>query len=123
MKLKLFFWICVAVSLSSCQLASFSARPGAVIKDYPKDMYGTYRAIEKHDGVKDTHDVVISEKGAKMQDGVMSKFIDLSDTNNTLSRLGDFYYLNVREKDSAGHAYWYVYPFEFDGKNLYVYTL
>jgi len=114
---------CLALLLGSCQLASFSSRPGVIVNEYPKALHGTFRAIEKHDGVRDTHDIVINEKGAKMDDAMMNKIIDLSDTNTSLSHLGDFYYLNVRETDSAGHAFWYVYPFEFDEKHLYIYTL
>ncbi len=113
----------VMLALGSCQLSSFSSRPGVVVKSYPKEMYGTYRSIEKHKGVKDTHYIVINEKGASMDDPTTNKIINLSDTNNTLSQLGDFYYLNLRDTDSAGNQYFYIYPFEFDEKNLYVYTL
>ncbi len=112
----------LALALSSCHFATFNARPGVVVKAYPKEMYGTYQAIEKHDGVTDTFHVTINEKGARMDGGIMKNYIDLSDTNNTLSHLGDFYYLNVRDKDTAG-IYWTVYPFEQKGKYLYIYSL
>lgn len=120
---KLFIYLVSLFALSSCQLATFNSRPGVIVKSYPKEMYGTYMAVEKHDGVRDTHYITIDDKGAKMDDPVMNKIIDLSDTNNTLSHLGDFYYLNVRQQDSGNMAIWYVYPFEFDEKHLYIYTL
>ncbi len=120
---RLFIFLCSVVALSSCQLATFSSRPGVQLKSYPKELHGTYQSIEKHDGVRDTNYIVINEEGAKMNDEIMDKIIDLSDTNNSLSHLGDFYFLNVSERDSAGQSHWYIYPFEYDGKHLYIYTL
>jgi hypothetical protein len=37
--------------------------------------------------------------------------------------LGDFYYINIHRSDSLGKHAWYVYPFEFDNNNLYIYKL
>jgi hypothetical protein len=120
---NLFLCIILLLGVSGCQLATFNARPGVGVSSYPKELHGTWRAIERHDGVKDTHLVVISDKGVKMDDATMDKALNLSDTNNTLSHLGDFYFLNVREMDSAGSPYWIIYPFEFDNDHLYVYCL
>lgn len=103
----------------SCQYATFTARPGVLVKDYPKDMYGTYSCITKEKGVRDTHTLVINEKGARVDDSR----IDLKDTNYTLSHLGDFYYVNERNSDSAGNSWFFVYPFEYDKNHIYLHHL
>jgi hypothetical protein len=110
------------LSMGSCQFATFDARPGVLVKTYPKEIQGTWQSVEKHKGVRDTHNLVVTEKGVKI-DATTEKMLNLSDTDNTLSHLGDFYFLNIREQDSTGKAYYTVYPFEFDEKHLYFYIL
>lgn len=120
------FYICLMLLslLASCQFASFTARPGVPVTAYPQDMYGTYRHIDEHDGIKDTHVLTVNEKGAVIDnDNIIGGLVDLTDTNNSLTHLGDFYYLNVKVTDSTGRSVWFVYPFEYDQKHLYIYKL
>jgi hypothetical protein len=109
--------------LTSCRFASFTERPGVILNDYPKDMYGTYQQIEKKDGVADTHTLVVNELGAKLKDGFAYYDLQSLDSNSSISHLGDYYYLNVKESDSTGLYSYIVYPFEFDSKNLYIYKI
>ncbi len=111
------------LSFSACQFASFTERPGVIVKSYPEPMYGTYQHIEKSNGVSDTHTLVVSSAGASINDGAISRIVNLSDSNNTLSHLGDFYYMNVKETDSTGRYTYFVYPFEYDAKHIYIYKI
>lgn len=108
---------------SSCQMASFTERPGVIREGFPKEMYGVYRHIEKSNGLRDTHVLSIDSLGAHIDDPVYSRIVNLKDSNNSLSHLGDYHYLNVRDMDSSGRYTYFVYPFEFDSRNLYVYKL
>lgn len=120
---KGFAYISFLVLLSACQMASFTARPGVIIKTFPETIYGKYQFIEKHKGYKDTHVVSIGVNGVISNDPLVSGILAQNDSNNTLSHLGDFYYINVHHTDSLGKHAWFVYPFEFDHNNLYVYKL
>ena len=122
LKTRIIFGLLLLLSMGSCQFATFDARPGIIVKTYPKEIYGTWQSIEELKEGKDTHTLEISEKGVKI-DASAEKLMNLSDTNNSLSHLGDFYYLNVREEDSTGNPYYIVYPFEFDDNHIYVYSL
>ncbi|MBL7836013.1 MAG: hypothetical protein JNM67_00720 [Bacteroidetes bacterium] len=113
----------VLLLASSCKFANFTERPGVVKESFPKDMYGVYRHIEKSNGVRDTHILTIDSLGAHINDPLLDKIVNLKDSNNTLTHLGDYYYLNVKDTDSAGNFTYYVYPFEYDKKNLYIYKL
>ncbi len=109
---------------SSCQLAHFTERPGVEVSAFPSEMYGTYIHIEKSKGVSDTHTLLINASGAKIDDPIIGRYTDLSDSNNRLSHLGDFYYLNVKETDSGVlESSWLIYPFEYDNKHIYIYKL
>lgn len=109
---------------SSCQLAHFTEKPGVAVSAFPADMYGTYIHIEKSKGISDTHTLHITANGAKIDDPIIGRYTDLSDTNNRLSHLGDFYYLNVKEADSnALETSWLIYPFEYDSRHIYIYKL
>ena len=116
---SVFLYIVLAFFVASCQYATFTAKPGVPIKDYPNDMYGTYQCVTKEKGVRDTHTLVINDKGARVDDSR----IDLKDTNYTLSHLGDFYYVNERNTDSAGNSWYFVYPFKYDKNHIYLYHL
>lgn len=117
--INLGFFIALITFATSCQFATFTAKPGVSVKEYPTDMYGTYRCITREKGVRDTHTLVINEKGARVDDSR----VDLSDTNYTLSHLGDFYYVNERNADSAGNSWYFVYPFKYDKSHIYLYHL
>ena len=56
--------VLLLLSFSACQFASFTERPGVIVKSYPEPMYGTYQHIEKSKGVSDTHTLVVSAAGA-----------------------------------------------------------
>lgn len=111
------------ILLGSCQFASFTERPGVNVTEFPEAMYGSYQIVDKTNDVNDTHVLVINKNGASINDPIVSKIIDLKDSNNTLSHLGDFYYMNARQIDSLGKYTYYIYPFEFDSKHLYIYKI
>ncbi len=113
----------VLLLASSCKFANFTERPGVIKEGFPKEMYGVYQNIEKTKGGKDTHILTIDSLGAHINDPLLDKIVNLKDSNNTLTHLGDFYYLNVKDTDSAGNYTYYVYPFEYDKRNLYIYKL
>jgi hypothetical protein len=115
--------LCSLLLMVSCRFASFTERPGVILNEYPKGMYGTYQQIEKKDGVADTHTLVVNEQGAKLKDGFAYYDLNSLDSNSSISHLGDYYYLNVKESDSTGLYSYMVYPFEFDSKNLYIYKI
>lgn len=118
-----FLYICLSLFLGSCTFASFTERPGVLVKEYPKDIYGTYINIDKSNGVRDTHILKVDANGAHIDDPIFAGFSNLNDSVNSLSHLGDFFYLNVSKIDSTGKTYWFVYPFEYDSKNIYIYKL
>ncbi len=122
-KLSISLLFVLLISLGSCQFASFTERPGVIVKSYPEAMYGTYQHIEKDNGVSDTHTLVVGPTGASINDGVISRIVNLSDSSNSLSHLGDFYYMNVKESDSTGRYTYFVYPFEYDSKAIYIYKI
>ncbi|MCC6818387.1 MAG: hypothetical protein IT245_05820 [Bacteroidia bacterium] len=109
--------------VTACQLATFTERPGVSRDAFPKDMYGVYMNIEKSNGIKDTHILTVDSTGANIDDPILSKIVNIKDSNNTLSHLGDYHYLNVKDSDSAGNYTYFVYPFEYDSKNLWVYKI
>lgn len=112
----------ILLTASSCQFAAFTDKPGVPVQRFPADMYGKYRFIEKHKGVRDTHFLEIDDQGARLNEPILGQFYNTSDSNKSLSHLGDFYYLNLRAGDSADLAY-FVYPFELHKNNLYIYKL
>ena len=120
---KLLNIILVLTLVSSCQFASFNERPGVIKEGFPKEMYGVYRNIDKTSGVRDTHILTIDSAGAHIDDPLLARIVNLKDSNNSITHLGDYYYLNVRDIDSLGNYTYFVYPFEYDNKNLYVYKL
>lgn len=122
-KLSISLLFVLLVSLGSCQFATFTERPGVIVKSYPEAMYGTYQHIEKDNGVSDTHTLVIGPSGASVNDGIIRGIVNLSDSSSSLSHLGDFYYLNVKQADSTGRYTYFVYPFEYDSKTIYIYKI
>ena len=100
-----------------CAFASFTDRPGVEVKGYPKEMYGTWMNIVKENGSKDTNYISIDEKGLKTSD-LTYQLIDLDNSENSLTHLGDYYYLNIRKSDSLGMHKFFVYPFEFNEKHM-----
>lgn len=123
MKLNVIAFFALLCCLSACQMASFTARPGIVMKTFPESVYGKYQFIEKHKGYRDTHVIQIAANGVVSNDPLVSGILAQNDSNNTLSHLGDFYYVNVHRVDSNGQDAWFVYPFEFDHSHLYIYKL
>lgn len=110
------------LTASSCQFAAFTDKPGVPVQRFPADMYGSYRFIEKNKGIRDTHILEINGQGARLNDPILGQFYNSSDSNKSLSHLGDFYYLNILAGDSNDRAY-FIYPFELHRNNLYIYKL
>jgi hypothetical protein len=120
---QLIFLTLLALSFSSCQIAKFTARPGVIVKNFPTDMYGQYQHIEKHNGVRDTTLVTINTEGVKFNDPIIGNMIDAQDSNFSLSHLGLYYYMNIKQTDSLNASLYYIYPFRYNSRYLYVYKL
>lgn len=108
---------------SSCQLNSFTERPGVILKGYPEQMYGKYIFIEKSKNGKDTHVLNVDSTGVILEEPMVNKIDNIIDSNSSISHLGDFYYLNIKETDTIGNVTYYVYPFKFDDRHLYFWSL
>lgn len=108
--------------LSACRMASFTSVPGVKLGQYPESLRGTYRFIENKEGVADTSVVLISANEIHMKSSSMKVDILLNDSANSITHLGDFYYLNTMENDSA-RRYYLIFPFEYNSKYLYVYKI
>lgn len=109
--------------LGACRMASFTDKPGVSVKEFPAEMIGTYIQIEKENGISDTHNLVITSNSAKLNDNMISYGFEMNDTNYSITHLGDFHYLNIKETDSTGKASFVVYPFEYNSKSLLVYKI
>ncbi len=111
------------VFLSACHYASFTDRPGVIVPKFPDAMCGKYQNVTKSKGVYDTTFITVNSNGIVYSDGSVNKAISLNDSMYSLSHLGDYYYMNVKESDSTGKNTYFVYPFEFNEKSVYVYIL
>lgn len=101
----------------------FTDIPGMKMKQYPKELSGTYQYIQKAKNQSDTQIITVSEHAVEMNMPLIERLVSLNDTDLLMSHFGHFYFLNFK-KDSIGNQQaWLIYPFNFDEKSLYIYPL
>lgn len=122
MKIKAVFFAFLLLLATGCRLTSYTAQPGSPRTAFPAEMHGTYIAVEKHNGVSDTTKLVIAADKIEINDAFFGKYLKLTDST-TLTHLGDYYFFNVRNTDSAGKYNWSVFPIRVKENALYIFNL
>lgn len=101
----------------------FTDIPGMKMKQYPKELYGTYQYIQKNKNLTDTQTVTISEHDVEMNLPFIERLVSLNDTDVIMSHFGNFYFLNLKKDSILNQQAWLIYPFKFDENFLYIFPL
>lgn len=120
---KLLLFILISCGAVSCKMISFTSRPGVPVNTFPTEMHGKYLYVEKSNGNRDTHRLVIDSTGARLDDELLGRVLEMGDSLIDISHLGKYYHLNVEESDSTGKPLFYVYPFRYKNGKLYIHPI